>query len=102
MGLAPYGNPETYRNVFKGFYQLLPNGRFKINTEYFVLLNNLEGIPREKDEPFTQVHKDLAAALQESLEIMVLMVISNTLNVLFGSKSLKKMIKIFTCFMILP
>lgn len=71
MGLAPYGNPETYRNVFKGFYQLLPNGRFKINTEYFALLNNLEGIPREKDEPFTQVHKDLAAALQESLEIMV-------------------------------
>jgi carbamoyltransferase len=71
MGLAPYGNPEAYRNVFKAFYQLLPNGRFKINTEYFNVLNNLEGIPREKGEPFTQVHKDVAAALQEALEIMV-------------------------------
>lgn len=71
MGLAPYGNPGTYRKIFASFYKLLPNGRFRINSELFNLLNHLEGIPRKKNEPFTQVYKDIAAALQEALETLV-------------------------------
>jgi carbamoyltransferase len=71
MGLAPYGNPEPYREIFEAFYTLLPNGRFEINSQFFNVLNNLDGIPRKKGDPVTQLHKDVAAAIQESLEIMV-------------------------------
>lgn len=71
MGLAPYGNPGGYRYAFDSFYKLLSNGGFEIKTEYFPLLNHLPGIPREKGEPFTQIHKDVAASIQESLEKMV-------------------------------
>ena len=71
MGLAPYGNPDTYRDVFRAFYQLLPNGQYKTMNEYFNVLNNLDGIPRKKGEEFTQVHMDVAAALQEALEKIV-------------------------------
>jgi carbamoyltransferase len=70
MGLAPYGNPEVYRDIFEAFYSLLPNGRFEIHGDYFDVLHNLEGIPRQKGEPFTQVHKDVAAAIQDALERM--------------------------------
>jgi len=66
--LAPYGNPEVYRDMFKTFYSLLPNGRHETHHQFFPVLNRLEGIPREKDDPFTQVHKDVAAAIQDALE----------------------------------
>lgn len=71
MGLAPYGDPTNYRDIFEAFYNLLPNGRFEINSQFYNLLNNLEGIPRKKGEPITQLHKDVAASIQEALEIMV-------------------------------
>lgn len=71
MGLAPYGDPKTYRDIFKAFYRLMPNGRFETNSEYYYVLNNLDGIPREKGEEFTRIHKDIAASIQETLEIMV-------------------------------
>ena len=71
MGLAPYGNPGTYRDIFKTFYTLLPEGRYTIDLKKVKKLYLL--VPRRKqDEPFTQAHKDLAAALQESLEEMVM------------------------------
>ena len=72
MGLAPYGNPEVYRDIFKAFYKLLPDGGFKIVRRYFDILKDLPGIPREKNQPLTQVHKDVSAALQEALERIVL------------------------------
>jgi carbamoyltransferase len=71
MGLAPYGNPAAFRDMFKAFYKLLPMGRFKINWKFFHLINDLEGIPRKRNEPFSQIHKDLAAAIQEALETIV-------------------------------
>lgn len=71
MGLAPYGNPEPYRDMFKGFYQLLPDGKYKINLNQVKKLYVLCP-PRKKDEPFTRLHKDIAAALQESLEEIVM------------------------------
>lgn len=75
MGLAPYGNPETYRDLFKGFYQLLPEGKYKINLNQIKKLYVLCQ-PRKKDEPFSQVHKDIAAALQESLEEIVMHILT--------------------------
>ncbi len=70
MGLAPYGNPERYRNVFQTLYTLLPNGDYVIHQDEIISLFDL-GIPRRKGEPFTQIHKDIAASLQETLEIIV-------------------------------
>lgn len=70
MGLAPYGNPERYRNVFQTLYRLLPNGDYVIHQDEIISLFDL-GTPRRKGEPFTQIHKDIAASLQETLEIIV-------------------------------
>jgi carbamoyltransferase len=68
MGLAPYGDPERYRAVFRDFYTLLPNGDYEIaDMEKMLALFDFM-MPRRKGEPFTQQHKDIAAALQESLE----------------------------------
>ncbi|MEH2290146.1 carbamoyltransferase family protein [Nostoc sp.] len=76
MGLAPYGNPEKYRDLFKTLYTLLPNGDYEINEDRIVSLFDL-GIPRRKGEPFTQTHKDIAASLQEALEDVVFHVIKH-------------------------
>ncbi len=70
MGLAPYGNPAKYRRLFKKFYKLLENGSYTIHFDRIDYLFEIT-TPRRKGEPFSQVHKDIAAALQEALEIIV-------------------------------
>ncbi|MBN4003650.1 MAG: nodulation protein [Nostoc sp. LPT] len=67
MGLAPYGDPEKYRNLFQTLYTLFPNGDYVIHSDKIISLFDL-GMPRRKGEPFTQTHKDIAASLQEALE----------------------------------
>ena len=67
MGLAPYGNPKRYRDLFESLYELLPFGKHKMNLQYWRFLYDDLGI-RRKGEPITQKHKDIAAALQEALE----------------------------------
>ena len=67
MGLAPYGDPGRFRPIFDQICVLEPEGRFSVNSEKLRLLDPL-GPPRRAGEPFTQVHRDLAAALQESIE----------------------------------
>lgn len=69
MGLAPYGDPERYRKLFRTFYTLLPEGKYDIHENNISSLFTL-GTPRRKWEPFSQTHKDIAAALQEALEEM--------------------------------
>ncbi|MBW4500875.1 MAG: nodulation protein [Scytonema hyalinum WJT4-NPBG1] len=76
MGLAPYGNPERFRNVFQTLYTLLPNGDYVIHEDEIISLFNL-GLPRRKGEPFTQTHKDIAASLQEALENIVFHVLQH-------------------------
>jgi carbamoyltransferase len=76
MGLAPYGDPKVYGSLFKTFYRLLPNGDYELAplARQFFLLST-EGLiekARKKGEPFTQAHKDFAAALQAALEDVVL------------------------------
>ena len=75
MGLAPYGNAATYRDTIRSFYELLPNGGYELYISRIVpaLLGRVE--VRKKGQPFTQQHKDLAAALQEGLEEIALHVI---------------------------
>jgi carbamoyltransferase len=67
MGLAPYGDASRYRPLFKRFYKLLPNGDYTIDPDFPDILCKL-GKRRAQKEPFTQLHKDIAAALQETLE----------------------------------
>ncbi len=67
MGLAPYGDPTRFRRIFEQICVLQPEGKFSVNSEMLRLLDAL-GAPRRAGEPFTQVHRDIAAALQESIE----------------------------------
>jgi carbamoyltransferase len=71
MGLAPHGNPGVYQDIFTTFYDLLPNGKFETHEKFFDVLNNIPGIPRQKDEPFTEAHKNIAASIQDALEKMI-------------------------------
>jgi carbamoyltransferase len=79
MGLAPYGNPETFRSLFEKCYALLPEGNFHIEPQmtwfsYFDSAGLIKSA-RRKGEPFTQTHKDFAAALQATIEKIVLHVL---------------------------
>jgi carbamoyltransferase len=70
MGLAPYGDGGRFRNLFRSFYALLPDGEYVIYNDRVLRLYEVLS-PRQRGEPFDQIHKDIAAALQESLEAIV-------------------------------
>ena len=67
MGLAPYGNPARFRPAFQELYELLPRGEYIIRWDRVERLYSLTP-PRKKGEPLLQIHKDIAASLQETLE----------------------------------
>jgi carbamoyltransferase len=71
MGLAPYGDAARFREFFKTFYELLPEGEYLVHLDRVAKLHTITE-PRRGDAPFTQLHKDLAAAIQEMLERSVL------------------------------
>jgi carbamoyltransferase len=71
MGLAPYGDPSKYKNHFNKIIRLLPDGKYLVNTSLYPLLFDI-CLPRRKSEPFTQEHKDIAAAIQNSLEEVII------------------------------
>jgi carbamoyltransferase len=75
MGLAPYGNRSEYESLFRGFYRLLPGGRYEFSTEEEIVTAlsavNLIANARRNGEPFSQKHKDFAASLQSTLETIV-------------------------------
>lgn len=76
MGLAPYGDPNVYANIFERCYRLLPNGNYSLAGPLTWLAHfdsaGLVSAARRKGAQFTQVHKDIAAALQAMLERIVL------------------------------
>jgi carbamoyltransferase len=81
MGLAPYGNPNTYAPVFEQFYRLLPEGNYELQKPitifaYFDEVGLLTKA-RRKGEPFTQMHKDVAASLQVTLEKIVIHILEH-------------------------
>lgn len=70
MGLAPYGNPATYRSLFEEYYTLLPDGNYLLRDYREGILAGL--VPAwDKSTKLSQVHKDIAASLQETLEKIV-------------------------------
>ncbi|NUT50158.1 MAG: carbamoyltransferase, partial [Saccharothrix sp.] len=82
MGLAPYGDPATYREQFRSLYRLLPDGDYELvpglpEINRTVAPFHAIGFPsRVAGEPVTQEHKDFAAGLQETLEILAMHVIT--------------------------
>jgi carbamoyltransferase len=70
MGLAPYGDPGRFRHLFQSFYSLEADGDYTIALDTERLFAAC--MPRREAEPIGAVHQDLAAALQEALETIVL------------------------------
>lgn len=71
MGLAGYGDPSTYRHAFSEFVQV-DDIRYRMNLEVLRFrladtgpLERLLGSPRQDGEPIGQRHADIAAALQD-------------------------------------
>jgi carbamoyltransferase len=75
MELAPYGDPSVYRGIFESFYTLLPEGNYELHLDRLPVLFQKIAV-RKKDQPITQAHKDLASSLQETLERIVLHILS--------------------------
>jgi len=92
MGLAPYGNSSakipaqknrTYKSIFKKILIQEKNFKYKVNLDYIDYYTKRDkwvtdkfikifGPKRNWKDPLTQHHKNIAAALQDQLEIVVL------------------------------
>lgn len=79
MGLAPYGCPDRFRGLFAQCYELLPEGNYNLESHigWFNALDaaGLTAHARRKGDPFLQIHKDFAAALQEMTETLVMHIV---------------------------
>lgn len=79
MGLAPYGNAEYLAGKFKQCYHLLPEGNYALEPlpRWLRVCEEIGAVKtaRRKGEPFSQLHKDLAATIQHILEEIVLHVL---------------------------
>jgi carbamoyltransferase len=74
MGLAPYGDPSRFRDVMAKSYELEADGKFGAWSPW-LSDSDLHELTRLPGEPFLQIHKDWAAALQVALEDIVLHVL---------------------------
>lgn len=89
MGLAPYGDPAVYRSYFDQVVQTAEDGGFRVDPSlmlrlmvrdalcrpgrlYPARLVRALGPARRSEEPVVQRHMDIAAALQEAVERVVL------------------------------
>ncbi|MEV4582876.1 carbamoyltransferase C-terminal domain-containing protein [Nonomuraea jabiensis] len=75
MGLAPYGDPDAYRDIFDSLYTLKGRGDYELHPltgAFFV--NGF--VPRRKGQDFTREHMDLAAGVQRTLERIAMHVLN--------------------------
>ena len=98
MGLAPYGNADTYLDKLNKLFCTTDN-KFWIDQKYFtweysdkIMFNKklcqlLELPPRLPEELLTQDHKNLAAALQKVYEQKFLQLVKTAKNIT-GSENL--------------
>ncbi|MGW0890102.1 carbamoyltransferase family protein [Saccharopolyspora sp. NPDC002578] len=83
MGLAPYGDPARFRDLFDELCVVRPDGDYEIGGDNAGLdsvgpaLFARGLVPRRRGEAFTQEHKDIAAAAQEALERISLHVLGH-------------------------
>lgn len=71
MGLAPYGDVSIARDAFVRMYSLLPHGDYELHWDRINDIAADLGPPRQPDAPITQHQMDVAAALQEALEAII-------------------------------
>ncbi len=86
MGLAPYGDPGRFRDAFSRMVERLPDGTLRIpplhlnrtreeRATYAATRRLLAAelvLPRAPDDPIGDEHRDVAAALQECLDLAML------------------------------
>jgi len=91
MGLAPYGDPKRFRPFFEEAIEMRKDGTIRIpilglnrtreeRENYLLTRKYLEENlinRRQPDDEITESHRDVAAALQESLERVVLHMCTN-------------------------
>lgn len=80
MGLASYGDP-TYQDAFDDIIAVNDDGSYHLDQTFFAYrhrqqmwspaMEDLLGAPREEGAELTQRHKDIAATLQHTLEMVV-------------------------------
>ncbi len=75
MGLAPNGDPSRLRSQFERFFTLLPDGDYSLNWQEIARFQE-NTVPRKQHQDFSHDQMDVAAALQETLETIVLHVLS--------------------------
>jgi len=82
MGLAPYGRPRYRDKLIGPILKLHEDGAFTLNRRFFdfcrhdrhydpSLIEHLGVMPRRPDEPVREEHHDLAASVQQALEIAI-------------------------------
>jgi len=99
MGLAPYGKPQ-YVDKLREVLQFRPDGLFRLDLRYFrsaksgivsygedhipvvaplfsQLMVEKFGQPRQKDEPLTEYHKDMAASVQRVTEELIFHILTH-------------------------
>ncbi|MCU0953927.1 MAG: hypothetical protein MUC37_04795, partial [Hyphomicrobium sp.] len=86
MALAACGGP-TYVDKFRELIELRPDGQFRINRDYISFdthglvrpfkrkFYDTFGAPRARQDPLTDHHRDLAFALQATIEEVVLHIV---------------------------
>ena len=88
MGLAPYGDSVIYKEQFKKLYTINEDNSFSINMEYFTYdysdthmfntkLSELFGVPNRLPEEKLEQHKDIAAGLQYTYELLFFKLLNN-------------------------
>jgi carbamoyltransferase len=72
MGLASYGNPNVYARSFEELFEEELSGTCRttalVRDDFAESINDLFGPPRRVNDPVTNRHMDIAAALQRSFE----------------------------------
>jgi len=82
MGLAPYGRPRYLDKLLGPILELAEDGAFALNRRFFdfcsrrrhyapALQSHLGIPPRAPDGPMTEEYQDLAASVQQALEIAI-------------------------------
>ncbi|WP_444922424.1 carbamoyltransferase [Microbulbifer sp. CnH-101-G] len=82
MGLAPYGDHQRFESQFFDLIELHKDGAYSIVNVDKIYETLLKILPvRKKWDPLEQIHKDLAATLQASIEKIVLHILKYWRNV---------------------
>jgi len=91
MGLAPYGKPRFTDRILGRMIKLNGDGSFEVNTRYFDFSNRDRhyrdafadeiGVPpRTSKDPMLKDHEDLAASIQQVLEMAVINILKVALD----------------------